>query len=134
MSEGSERVAVKTYVPAHQRETWRAHAEELNMSLSEFVRTMVQAGRRGFEVEPVAADRPTRGTTEEAGSPDATPGVDGLEGLILDTLAEEGAADWDRLVEAATGDVEARLDETLDRLQEGNEIRYSGREGGYVAA
>ncbi|MFB6167883.1 MAG: DUF5805 domain-containing protein [Haloferacaceae archaeon] len=118
-----ERVAVKTYVPAYQRETWREHAEDLGMSLSEFVRTMTQAGRRGF-VE-VGSERPTDG------DPAADPGGQGLEDLILEAVGD-GAASWEELVDAATGDVEDRLDDALSRLQDEGRLRYSGREGGYV--
>jgi hypothetical protein len=119
-----DRVAVKTYVPAYQRETWRDHADDLGMSLSEFLRTMTQAGRRGF-VE-VGAETPADG-----GDRPADPGGDGLEDLILETVGE-GAASWKELVDAATGDVEDRLDDALSRLQEADELRYSGPEGGYV--
>jgi hypothetical protein len=111
---------VKTYVPAYQRETWRDHADRLGMSLSEFLRTMTQAGRRGF--------------VEEGGDPpsgDADPGGDGLEPLVLDTVGDSHAS-WDDLLDAATGDVESRLDETLSRLQDEGRLRYSGRDGGYV--
>jgi hypothetical protein len=118
-----ERVAVKTYVPAYQRETWRDHADDVGMSLSEFVRTMTQAGRRGF-----AGGDGTAGEPDESRS---NPGGDGLEDVILETVGD-GAASWDELVAAATGDVEDRLDETLSRLQDEGVLRYSGRESGYV--
>ncbi|MFT4957036.1 MAG: hypothetical protein ACI9EZ_000344, partial [Halobacteriales archaeon] len=45
----TERSVVKTYVPAYQKALWQRQAETLEMSQSEFVRTMVQAGRRGFD-------------------------------------------------------------------------------------
>ncbi len=125
-----ERVTVKTYVPAYQRENWREHADRLDMSLSEFVRTMTQAGRRGFEMpDPPAA--------EEAGgadSPDDDPGGERLEETVLAHVEETGAADWDTLVATVTGDLEDRLDETLERLQAEDRLRYSGRAGGYVPA
>jgi len=115
-----ERVAAKTYVPAYQRETWRDHADDLGMSLSEFLRTMTQAGRRGFVEERV-----------EPHSEDADPGGDDLETLVLETVGS-GHASWEDLLDAATGDVESRLDETLSRLQDEGRLRYSGRNGGYV--
>lgn len=121
-----ERVAVKTYVPAYQRETWRDHADDLGMSLSEFLRTMTQAGRRGFV--PAAESEPA-----EAGDRDGDPKGDGLEELVLDTVGDRSAS-WEEVVEAATGDVEERLDETLSRLQDEGRLRYSGRDGGYVRA
>lgn len=119
-----ERVAVKTYVPAYQRETWRDHADDLGMSLSEFLRTMTQAGRRGF----------VEGGTESSdddGDRAANPQGNAFEDLIRDAV-DDDAASWEELVDAATGDVEERLDAALSRLQDEGTLRYSGREGGYV--
>jgi hypothetical protein len=121
MAEGTERTSVRTYVPAYQKEEWRAHAEVLDMSQSEFVRTMVQAGRRGFEAE----------NPDEPDSPDASPGVDDLETEVIDLL-RENARTWEELREATVGDMEARLEETLENLQENNRVKHSGRSGGYV--
>jgi hypothetical protein len=90
------------------------------MSQSEFVRTMVQAGRRGFE-----------GSPGETHSPDATPRGDDLETVVLDLL-REGSKTWEDLRGAVVGDMEAQLDETLEDLQEENRVKYSGRAGGYV--
>ena len=118
-----DRVSVQTYVPADQRDRWREEAEELDMSQAEYVRTMVQAGRRGFDL--------TDGDDEPA-SPDATPRVDGLKTRVLAVLEERGTADWDALLAGVTDDVEERLDETLGKLQDENRVRYSGRQGGYT--
>jgi hypothetical protein len=116
----TERVAVKTYVPAYQKAEWESHAADLNMSQSEFVRTMVQAGRSGFEVN-----------SAEPQHSDADPGGEPLEIRLVDIL-ESGPKDWDELLEAVTADLEDRLDEALGQLQESNTIRYSGRDGGYM--
>lgn len=116
----TSRTAVKTYVPAYQKDEWQAHADELDMSQSEFVRTMVQAGRAGFE--------PGR---EEPTSSDADPGGNGLETRVLKLLSGD-TYDWDELLEAVSDDIESRLDETLEELQARDEIRYSGRHGGYT--
>jgi hypothetical protein len=125
-----ERVGVRTYVPAYQRELWRDHADELGMSLSEFVRTMVQSGRSGFEISDSGS--PTLSKSVEGGSPDATPGGEGLEEGVVGLLESEGPLDWDGLVEGLAGDFEDRLEEALDELQSSNRVKYSGREGGYV--
>ncbi|SEO86523.1 hypothetical protein SAMN04487948_10643 [Halogranum amylolyticum] len=117
----TSRTAVRTYVPAYQKERWQKHAEELDMSQSEFVRTMVQAGRKGFELDP-----------EDTGSGHETPGVDGLETRVLSTLESTDFMSWDQLVEALAGDLEDRLDDALGELQGSNRIRYSGRHGGYT--
>ena len=118
-----DRVSVQTYVPAGQRDRWREEAEGLDMSQAEYVRTMVQAGRRGFDL--------TSGADEPA-SPDVTPGVDGLKSRVLAVLEERGAADWDAILAGVTDDIEERLDETLEELQTENRIQYSGRQGGYT--
>jgi len=121
MTGDSDRVAVKTYVPREQKEVWRGHAAELDMSQSEFVRTMVQAGRRGFELDPVEAD-----------SRDATPGGEGLEDRVLGVLGSGDPMEWDELVAELTGDFEEQLEEALRALQAENRVQYSGREGGYT--
>lgn len=125
-SDGTETVQVKTRVPAYQREQWRAAADALDMSQSEFVRTMVQAGRSGFE----AAEQPNESSTPEEGGPSGSnPWGDDLEARIRTVLAEGGVVSWEELVEELIGDFEARVEETV---QEASDIRYSGREGGYV--
>lgn len=136
----SERAVVKTYVPQQQKSEWKHHADKLDMSQSEFIRTMVQAGRRTFDDgDPFEAttgaksnDQQTNTTaTVEGPDPsDATPGVDGLESRVLDAL-ESGPKSWDELLEAIAGDLEADLDDTLQSLQESGTVRYSGRTGGY---
>ncbi|MFB6178924.1 MAG: DUF5805 domain-containing protein [Halorientalis sp.] len=122
------RTAVRTYVPAYQKETWERQAEELDMSLSEFVRTMVQAGRRGF-----AGGQTPDGDHEHADADDT--GIesnDDLEARVVSALAESEPLSWDELLAAVTGDIESALDDTLQRMQAANRIQYSGRDGGYV--
>ncbi|GAA0534432.1 DUF5805 domain-containing protein [Halorubrum ejinorense] len=121
---GGDRQSVKTYVPAEQKEVWRDHADELGMSLSEFVRTMVQGGRRGFA--PGETESETEPTSEGS-----TPGGRDLERRVRAAL-ESGPRSWDELVQAVVGDVEDDLEQTLDDLQDRNRVRYSGRDGGYV--
>jgi hypothetical protein len=122
MSETTDttRTTVKTYVPSYQKSEWQDHADRLDMSQSEFVRTMVQAGRRGFD-----------GGREEPGSPDENPGGNALETRVLELLSSDTYT-WDELLEAVTDDVESRLDDALEQLQADNRIRYSGRHGGYT--
>lgn len=151
----TSRVAVKTYVPAYQKEAWAAEAEELDMSQSEFVRTMVQAGRRGFldeldtDLDPVPEADTDGSTASEDSEPDATADVDasdattqnepGADGQAIDIadrafhlIAAEEPIDWDDLHTELVGDLEAELDRSLQELQAENRITYSGREGGYV--
>jgi len=119
----TDRTVVQTYIPAYQREEWDEHADQLGMSRSEFVRTMVQAGRSGFGAEPATA-----GESEEQHDDESVP----LAKRIQEVLAESGPLDWEALLAAVTGDIESRLDDTLQELQSNDIVRYSGREGGYV--
>jgi len=124
----SDRVSVQTYVPAAQRNRWREEADELDMSQAEYVRTMVQAGRRSFDLETGGAGGPT----DEPGSSDTTPGGGNLKDRILDVLDESGVTGWETLLSAVTDDFEARLEDALQELREEGRVRHSPREGGYT--
>jgi len=123
-NQDTSRAVVQTYVPTYQRELWDDHADRLDMSRSEFVRTMVQAGRRqiGDDPELVAGAEQERTASEE----------ESLGEEVVTLLTEADALAWEELLAALTDDIESRLDETLQELQESNQIRYSGREDGYV--
>ncbi|MUV57556.1 DUF5805 domain-containing protein [Halogeometricum sp. CBA1124] len=126
-TEETERKTVMTYVPAYQKEQWKTHAERLGMSQSEFVRTMVQAGRSDFEI-------PDRTHADEEASDDDGGGGSEFEGRVLDALSAADHRSWDELLDALTDDIEDRLDETLQDLQAANRVQYSGRHGGYALA
>ena len=121
MGDETSRTVVKTYIPEYQKDEWRAHADELDMTQSEFVRAMVQAGRRGFEMNPVQA--PSEGSN---------PRGDELKTHLLETLASEGYLSWDELVKRLAGNFEDRLETVLDELQSENRVQYKGRHGGYT--
>ena len=112
------RTVVQTYVPAYQREQWDAHADELGMSRSEFVRTMVQAGRRGFGAE---TNDQSEGTDDEE-----------FTAQIEAALEDRQPASWEELLEAVVGDVETEVERALETLQAADRVRYSGPEGGYI--
>lgn len=118
----TERKVVKTYVPSYQKEEWREHANELGMNQSEFVKSMVQAGRHDLGV--IDAGEPP--------SEDETPRGDGFEDRVLDILRDEYCS-WDALVESLTENIEDRLEATLQRLQSENRVQYNGRRDGYTA-
>jgi hypothetical protein len=119
-----DRATVKTYVPRYQKEAWVEHAEALGMSQSEFVRTMVQAGRADFE--PPAPPRGDDADAIESGNAGGTE-----RERVLETL-REGPRDWEELLAELTADAETRLEEALTALQDAGRVRYSGRDGGYV--
>lgn len=133
MAPEGDQVAVQTYVPTEQRTEWRQEAEDLDMSQAEYVRTMVQAGRRGFNLNSTSDSLNTDSTNPvEQDVSNATPGVSGLDGHVLDVLRESEFADWETILAGVTGEIEDRLERTLEELQSENEIRYSGRHGGYT--
>jgi len=121
----TERSTVMTYVPAYQKAEWKEHAAELGMSQAEYVRTMVQSGRKGFEFDSETGDL-------DALSDPSNPGGGGLETRVLDTFNSADVLSWENLVDSLSNDFEDRLEETLESLQEQNRIRYSGRKGGYT--
>lgn len=124
----AERTTVQTYVPAYQKERWKTHAERLGMSQSEFLRTMVQAGRRDFEV-PERAGREDAPDDVNAGSDESE-----FETRVIEALSAAEHRSWDELLETLTDDIEDRLDETLQDLQAANRVQYSGRHDGYALA
>lgn len=125
----TSRTAVKTYVPAYQKEIWQTHADELGMSQSEFVRTMVQAGRRHFSTTETSPD--VESAESKSGEEPSTDRSQ-LSERVRQQLSSEHALTWDELVAELTDDVESRLEETLDELQTQNAVKYSGRDGGYL--
>ena len=125
----TSRTVVQAYVPAYQRDAWDEHADELGMSRSEFVKTMVQAGRHHIG----DGDIPDLAGPDDGESRDSTDSAD-LSADIVELLGDAGALSWDELLAALTDDIETRLDDALQELQEENRIRYSGRENGYVLA
>ena len=127
---GNDRVSVQTYVPAAQRQVWRDEADEMDMSQAEYVRTMVQAGRRSFDLGDDGSTG--AGTGGGAGFPDANPGGSGLKDRVLGVLETEEVADWDDIRAPVTNDIDDRLEEALSELQGEDAIRYSGRRDGYV--
>lgn len=129
MSPEQDRTAVRTYVPEGQYERWATEADSMDMSLSEFVRSMVQAGRRGFDLG--GSNPPQRSNPEEGHLRASDPGGHGLEDRVLSTLESEGVASWDSLVEELSGDFEEQLDSALDALMDAGEIKLDHRRGGY---
>jgi len=124
----TSQTVVQTYVPAYQRQEWDEHAEKLGMSRSEFVRTMVQAGRRGFGADTGRDPE----SNSEAGDGSIGSTEEGLRTRVLESIEQEGCLGWEELLAEVTGDVESRLERTLDGLQNDGQIRHSGRQGGYV--
>lgn len=127
----TSRTVVQVYVPAYQRAQWDEHAEKLDMSRSEFVKSMVQAGRRGFGADDVDTSEEAR-TAETTQTGDPLASEDLLRERILDCLDEHDCLSWDDLLTEVAGDIEDRIENVLGTLQSEGTIRHSGRKGGYV--
>ena len=123
----TSRTVVQTYVPAYQRNVWDDHANRLDMSRSEFVKTMVQAGRRQIGDDPEVTMEPDSPPTEQTED-----GPESLGTAVTRLLEDADSLSWSELLASLTDDIEGRLDETLQKLQQSNQIRYSGRADGYV--
>ena len=147
----TERVSVSTYVPAYQRATWATEAESMGVSRSEYVRLMVQAGRRSFDLDGTDGSGPqmsgsghpadgmepddetvTDHNPGEGREADPAPQGDGLQERVLELLEPDGHLGWDELVAGLTADIEDRLEAALDDLQSAGRVRHSGRHGGYT--
>jgi len=128
----TSRTAVKTYVPAYQKRLWADHAEELGMSQSEFVRTMVQAGRSDFSPPEETTGEPgdfsaSKGQKElddehdrgkmEPRSGDATPGVEAGETGSSQAGSDDGGDDLtDRVLEVLDRDGVLSWDELVEAV------------------
>jgi len=121
------RVTINTYVPEYQRELWKQHAEDMGMNLSEFVRLMVQSGRRNFDIKGE-----NHRNVLKVNFNDKTPGVSGIKIQVLNFFQKDGCLGWDHLVQKLTVGIEDELETALTQLQDENLIRYSGRLGGYT--
>jgi len=135
----TSRVSVRTYVPEYQRDRWDDHAADLDMSRSEFVRSMVQAGRRGFADSETDVSGPETsdqgaGSEKPAATPssDADPQGSSMEDRVVDVLRSGDYLSWDELLEAVADDIEAELESALQDLQSSGRVTYSGRNGGYT--
>jgi hypothetical protein len=128
----TSRTQVQTYVPAYQKSEWKEHAAELDMTLSEFVRSMVQAGRSDFS--PNSAADPRDVEHEPPATPSSGPDPQGkdVENRVVEILQSGDCLDWDELLEALSADLEDRLETALQQLQREDRVRYSGRNGGYL--
>lgn len=115
------RAPVKTYVSQEEKAEWKAQAEQLDMSLAEYVRNMVNVGKRNFDIQPIE--------TLPAG---VNPQGEDLETTVVQTLADRDHVSWAELVDIFSDVDEQRLNELLQALQNDNRIEHDGPNGGYT--
>ena len=124
----TERVSVSTYVPAYQRATWATEAESMGVSRSEYVRLMVQAGRRSFDLDGTGGSGPqisgsghpadgmepdvetvTDHNPGEDHEADPAPQGDGLQERVLELLEPDSHIGWEVLDTCPTAVMKDRL-------------------------
>lgn len=128
----ASRAHVQTYVPEYQKDEWIREADAMDMTLSEFVRSMVQAGRSDISVDSKDTELPRNEGPAGTPSSDPDPPGSGLEDRVLTILESDEFYEWDELVAALTDDVEERLEDSLRNLQAEGKVQHSGRNGGYT--
>lgn len=128
----ASRAHVQTYVPEYQKDEWVREADAMDMSLSEFVRSMVQAGRSDISPDTVDVRRAGEEESVASLSSDPDPQGSGLDDRVVDILEADAFYEWDELVAALTDDVEERLEDALQELQAEGRVQHSGRNGGYT--
>lgn len=98
---------------------WDEEAEDLEMSRSEFLRSMIHAGRRQIAQLDPNSDEESRELKEE----------------VLNAIPEDSAAPPDEIVEAVLTPVEEEIrKDILPSLDENGEISYSPVKEGYEKA
>lgn len=128
-----------TYPTSDQYETWKEEADKMDMSVSEWMQAMVEAGRKKFDAQ-VERDESAeqlrrqrndlkaeleraRGRIEEL----ETQLHHGEQEAILEFVEENPGTEFDEIVRHVIDTVPARVNRHLDEL-EGGELRIEGDE------
>lgn len=111
-----------------QYETWKEEASDLDMSVSQYIRNMTEAGRKKFDVD-VQPDESHRELVEERNRlkeelERAQARIERLEdqtdvaerSAIIDFLAEEGTATRKEIINKLGVDLPTRVDNHLDAI------------------
>jgi hypothetical protein len=122
----TERVGARVYLPRYQKQQWKDEADDNDLSLSEYIRLMVQAGRQS----PVFDHDHTTSTDTAADAPAPSSGE--FREQVLRLLDTGEFTSWGDLQQTLTDHVETELDAALTELQEEGRVRYSGRHDGYT--
>lgn len=113
MPRTDKRKRVRTSAPSEQIDQWEEEADEMNVTRAEYMRLMIQAGRRQFPI----CD--TENTESE--------GIN-VENRVLDALEKHGELTWDDLVDEAVGDVEDKVESTIEELDDQGKVSISLRD------
>ncbi len=137
---GLESEPVTTYVSPETKGVWEEHADNLGMSLSRFVETMVNAGRgvhedtapEGYDADPVSVRREAKALKQEVEA------LEGREEVGTEAVEVYAALDGEYVtVETLAGDVEAdesAVYEALQTLLEEGLVEYDTMRNAYRRA
>lgn len=124
----------KAYPAEDQYANWKDHADELDMTVSEFISTMVEAGRKKFDT---SVDPDQTGTELREQRNDlkrelerTRQRVNGLENrlhrterrAIVEYVEENPGCTWDQVIQHLLNTTDERAMDHLDAL-EGDEVR-----------
>jgi hypothetical protein len=134
MPEISDNREVATAYPLSETYTeWLQHADELDMSVSRYILSMVEAGRKRIDIsvarEGGEIELRTQRNDLKRELDDARHRIEYLEkrlyqgerGAILEILEEEGTASFEVIVQRIIDDAPARVARTIDEM-DGEEI------------
>ncbi|MBB6645220.1 DUF5805 domain-containing protein [Halobellus ruber] len=133
----TSRATITVYAPVYQRDKWDEEAEELGLSRSEYLKMMIQAGRKHFD-----PDNGQKKLTSIGGAETPIPDSDHpsnkfsedicLESQILEAISRGDYLTWNEIVDTVVDDIERYIDKELDDLRDSNQIRYDGQRGGFT--
>lgn len=102
---------IKLSVPEHLCEKWDEEVDKYADSRSEFIRMMVEAGRKEFHAIESEVDESSD-----------------LKQTVLEIVASQDGASTEEILDELEDDI---LEE-LETLDEEGEIKYSPHKGGYI--
>jgi len=107
---------------------WVKAANERDLSVAEYGRRMVRAGRRQFGFDYDAAETPADPKTLKLDESDGSEIETQLKAWILKNLSTDDAMDVDELVNL----LESELAVLADELQDEGKAEYRRSQGGYL--
>jgi DNA-binding transcriptional ArsR family regulator len=134
---GLESEPVTTYVSPDTKEVWKKHADELGMSLSRFIESMVNAGRaeyaetapEGYEDDPVSARREADALKQKVET------LEGREEFETEAVEVYAALDGEYVTVTALAEKveedEPSVYEALQRLLEEELVEYDTMRNAY---
>lgn len=119
-SKATNKKVVKTQIPAYQKQDWKDHAQELDMTLSEYLRCMVQRGRTAYAMDNL-----------EDASKDTNPRGNNAKDRLLDILQVDTPVRFEQIIESYATNIEIEVEDALIELADEERIHQTPR-GGWI--